>query len=128
MPKNKQKKGGNSERGKQRKGARLMFVFTLTSLVGCNASLPEPESLAARLYQQRCSGCHRLYAPSLLTSDMWRFMLGRMEMEMQRRGMPLPTPEERATLLEYLQKHASNASQQPAFSDQQSVKKVVSIQ
>jgi hypothetical protein len=37
---------------------------------------------------------------------MWRFMLGRMEMEMQRRGMPLPTPDERATILEYLQKHA----------------------
>lgn len=88
-----------------------MFVLALSTLATCNASLPEPESPAARLYQQRCSGCHRLYAPSLLTSEMWRFMLGRMEMEMQRRGVPLPTPDERATLLEYLRKHASNAPQ-----------------
>jgi hypothetical protein len=41
---------------------------------------------------------------------MWRFMLGRMDIEMQRRGAPLLTPDERATILEYLQKHASNAS------------------
>lgn len=37
-------------------------------------------------------------------------MFRRMEIEMQRRGVPLPTPEERALLLDYLQKHSSNAS------------------
>lgn len=86
----------------------LMFMLALTSLVGCNVSLPEPESPAAQLYQQRCSMCHRLYAPSLLTADMWQFMLARMEIEMQRRRVPLPTPEERTAILDYLQKHANN--------------------
>jgi hypothetical protein len=51
-----------------------------------------------------------VYAPGALTAEMWRFMLGRMEVEMQRRSVPLPTPTERATLLEYLQKYASNAA------------------
>jgi Dihaem cytochrome c len=85
-------------------------LLTLSCASGCNASLPEPESPAAQLYQKRCSVCHRLYAPNLLTSEMWQFMMGRMEMEMQRRSVLLPPPAERATILEYLQKHASNAA------------------
>ena len=88
----------------------LFVLLTLSCISGCNASLPEPESPAAQLYQKRCSICHRLYAPRLLTSEMWQFMMGRMEMEMQRRSVPLPPPAERATILEYLQKHASNAA------------------
>lgn len=106
-----QMQGRNGETAKRRNGARGLLLLAVVSIAGCNASLPEPESPAARLYQQRCSVCHRLYAPSLLTSEMWRFMLGRMEMEMQRRGVPLPTPAEQASILEYLQKHASNVPQ-----------------
>lgn len=86
-----------------------MLFFALFGLMGCNASLPDPESPAAQLYQKRCSTCHRLYAPSILTTDMWQYMLERMEIEMQRRGVPQPTPAERALLLDYLQKHSSNA-------------------
>jgi hypothetical protein len=97
----------NGKTGNQRKGKTFFLLpLVFVSVLGCDASLPESESPAARLYQQRCSTCHRLYAPSILTSEMWRFMLGRMELEMQRRGVPPPTPDERATLLEYLQKHA----------------------
>jgi len=83
-----------------------LLLFALFGTMGCNASLPEPESPAAQLYQKRCSVCHRLYAPSLLTAEMWRVMLGRMEIEMRRRGVPLPTPAEQITILDYLQKHA----------------------
>jgi hypothetical protein len=94
------------EKGERRKGKESLLLLALVGVVGCDASLPEPESPAAQLYQKRCSGCHRLYAPSILTSDMWQFMLNRMDNEMQRRGLSPPTPEERATLLEYLRKHA----------------------
>ena len=96
--------------GKVKGKSRALFFAALLSLLGCNASLPEPESPAAQLYQKRCSVCHRLYAPSLLTAEMWRVMLGRMEIEMQRRGVPLPTPAEQAAILDYLRKHASNSS------------------
>jgi hypothetical protein len=88
----------------------VLFLALFTGGLGCNASLPEPESPAAHLYQQRCSGCHRLYAPNLLTAEMWKFMVARMELEFQRRGVsPLPG-EERQTILDYLQRHSNGAS------------------
>ena len=99
------------EKARRRRGKKLALLFlALFNVMGCNASLPEPESPAAQLYQKRCSVCHRLYAPSLLTAEMWSFMLGRMEIEMQRRGVPLPTPTERAALLDYLQKHSGGGA------------------
>ncbi|NOT57231.1 MAG: hypothetical protein HOP18_21725 [Deltaproteobacteria bacterium] len=82
----------------------LGLVIVGTS--GCNASLPEPESPAARLYQQRCSQCHRLYGPTLLTPEMWAVMVTRMEQEMSRRGVAPLKVEEKQTILEYLRKHA----------------------
>jgi len=77
---------------------------------GCNASLPEPESSAAQLYKQRCSACHRVYAPSLLTAEMWNVMVARMEQEMRRSGGPPLSTDDRRQILDYLQKHSSNAS------------------
>ena len=89
----------------------IRFVLLLLLLLaGCNASLPEPESSAAQLYQRRCSGCHRLYAPSVLTADMWKFMVARMEQEFQHRGLPPLPADERQSILDYLQKHSGNAS------------------
>lgn len=75
-------------------------------LSGCDAGLPEPESPAAQLYQARCRSCHRLYAPGLLTAEMWKYQLDRMQGEMARRGAPPLSPDERNTLQTYLEKHA----------------------
>ena len=47
-----------------------LFLIASVYAAGCNASLPEPESERAQLYTQRCSGCHRLYHPGLLTTEM----------------------------------------------------------
>ncbi|MGH7966334.1 MAG: hypothetical protein ACRERD_31665 [Candidatus Binatia bacterium] len=82
----------------------------LIGMCGCNASLPEPESPAAQAYQQRCSGCHRLYAPQVLTAEMWTAMVARMEQEFRRRGLPPLAAEERQTILDYLQKHGHKPS------------------
>lgn len=87
----------------------LLFLVTGGSS-GCNASLPEPESPAAQLYRQRCAQCHRLYGPSLLTAEMWTFMVSRMEQEMLRRGVPPLKVEEKQTILEYLQKYSNKPS------------------
>lgn len=75
--------------------------------IGCDARLPDPESPGAVLYKQRCNGCHRLYAPSLLKPAMWKVMLDRMQGELVRRGLPPLTPEERKIMMAYLEKHAS---------------------
>jgi mono/diheme cytochrome c family protein len=84
-----------------------LSVLAALLLSGCNASLPEPESPAAQLYQQRCSACHRLYAPQLLTAEMWGYMIPRMEQEMLRHRVQPLNEEEKRTILEYLQKHAN---------------------
>ena len=92
---------------------RVYFVLSLVlalGALGCNASLPEPESSAAQLYQKRCSRCHRVYAPSILTAEMWKVMVARMEQELQRSRQPPLSADERQTILDYLQKHSSNAS------------------
>jgi mono/diheme cytochrome c family protein len=84
----------------------IVFLVLVLSTGGCQTSLPEPESQSAQLYQQRCAGCHRLYAPGVLRAEMWDVMLTRMEVEFARRGMPPLQPEEKKTILDYLQKHS----------------------
>jgi hypothetical protein len=84
----------------------LPALCTAVAVAGCNASLPEPESPAARLYAARCNDCHRLYAPQVLTYPMWEMMVDRMQGEMARRGVPPLDAEERAVLMPYLKKFA----------------------
>ena len=86
----------------------LVALGTLALLAaGCDASLPEAESPGARLYADRCSGCHRLYAPGSLTTAMWEVTVQRMQGELVRRGVPPLTREEQATLLAYLANHST---------------------
>lgn len=87
----------------------LLAVLSLLASVGCNASLPEPESPGARLYAERCDGCHRLYAPGLMTEEMWRITLKRMQGELARRGLPPLRSEEETVLFDYLRKHSYRA-------------------
>ena len=99
------------------------FFLLLISfcIAGCNASLPEPESESAKLYQQRCSGCHRLYHPGLLTPEMWQFMMVRMQKEFQRIGRPPLSELEKTEILGYLTKHSQKPSAQPANDSQVSI-------
>ena len=69
---------------------------------GCDAALPDPESPGARLYAARCTGCHRLYAPGLLTGEMWKITVARMQGELARRGLPPLSADEQALLVDYL--------------------------
>ena len=84
----------------------MVLVLLCASITACEISLPEPDSEGARLYAQRCSGCHRLYQPGLLTSEMWQFMLVRMDKEFLRLGRPPLSVAERRTILDYLSAHA----------------------
>lgn len=89
--------------------ATVLVCVLLLSSLGCSPDLPEPESEAAQLYVRRCSGCHRLHHPQLLTPKMWDFMLTRMDEEFQRLGRPLLQGQERKTVREYLHKHSGKS-------------------
>jgi len=41
---------------------------------------------------------------------MWQLIVARMEQEFQRRGLPPLQPEERQTILDYLQKYSNKPS------------------
>ena len=85
---------------------RVILGLLCASLTACETSLPEPDSEGARLYRQRCSGCHRLYQPGLLTPEMWQFMLARMDTEFVRLGRPPLSETERRIIFDYLNAHA----------------------
>jgi Dihaem cytochrome c len=93
-----------------RKGPFILVFALAWGTFGCNASLPDPGSPAAQLYRQRCSSCHRLYAPSILTAEMWKVIVARMEQQMRQAGSPPLSADESRMILDYLQKHSSNAS------------------
>ena len=89
------------------RGLRSLILGLLCAgVTACETSLPEPDSVGAQLYRQRCSGCHRLYQPGLLTPEMWQFMLARMDTELVRLGRPPLSATERRTILDYLNTHA----------------------
>jgi len=55
--------------------------------------LPAADSPAAKLYAQRCSGCHALAHPGRLDWEQWRHMLHVMKQRMSERAMELPADE-----------------------------------
>ena len=89
----------------------LVIGLLCTSLTACETALPEPDSAGARLYRQRCSGCHRLYHPGLLTPEMWQFMLARMDTEFVRLGRPPLSETERRIIFDYLNAHAQRPAE-----------------
>jgi len=85
--------------------AFLPIAFVL-GLAACNPKLPEPDSPGAVLYAQRCSGCHRLYAPASMKFELWKFQVERMQGEMARRGVEPLNDRDLPIVLDYLKRHA----------------------
>ena len=83
--------------------------LSLLLLAGCAGitPLPDKESLAARIYAEKCGLCHSVPHPRRHTFEEWRHMVALMEQRMQERGIdpPLSTDEEDA-ILSYLKQHA----------------------
>jgi len=93
--------------------AAPLLAALLLLAPGCTQPLPEPESAAARLYAERCQGCHGLFAPHSMTAAMWQFQVGRMQGEMVRRGVAPLNPDEMKTILDYLARHSAGHERQP---------------
>lgn len=97
----------------RRVGLALALVWSIGT--GCSPSVPEADTPAARLYVNRCGGCHQLHAPGSLTAAMWDMQVERMQGELVRRGIPPLSKDERQTLLTYLHRHSAGA--QPSSED-----------
>src|SRR3990172_2346358 len=94
-------------RQSRRKMALVVSLAFPTVLAACNAPLPEADSPGAQLYAARCSsGCHRLFAPRSLTSEMWKVQVDRMQDDIARQGLPPLTLQERELVLDYLKRHS----------------------
>jgi hypothetical protein len=90
--------------------ARAVVAGAAALALGCDGVLPDPDSTGARLYAERCSGCHRLYQPRTMTPHMWRIQVERKQREFARRGArPLSDLEVRV-LLAYLGTYAYGSS------------------
>ena len=85
----------------------LLLLSCLASCVAaCAKPLPEADSAGAKAYLARCSGCHALFRPALMTAEMWKTQVRLMEEgEFARRGLKL-TDQERELIIEYLSAHA----------------------
>ncbi len=84
----------------------LLCSFFVLCLTKCGEPLPDAESAGARLYQGRCSGCHRLYHPRMLTTEMWKIIIARMEIEFKRQGLRPLSRKEIELILDYLDEHS----------------------
>jgi len=84
-------------------------IGVLALAAGCGPALPDEQSAGARVLRERCVGCHRLYAPGSMTSDMWTMQMQRMRAEFARRGLAWLTTSEEEALLDYLRAHAGTS-------------------
>lgn len=84
----------------------LIAACAAAFLSGCTADIPEPTSAGAKLYAQRCAGCHALHMPGSMPIAMWKVQIKRMQGEMARRGVPPLSRDEERLLVDYLERHA----------------------
>jgi hypothetical protein len=91
------------------RAAAALLGAALVLAAACRSSLPDPEAPGARVLATRCGGCHRVYAPGLMTADMWRYQVGRMRALFAERGIPWLDPGDERALLDYLTAHAGTS-------------------
>ena len=84
------------------------FLIALLALLAtaCSPQLPDADSTGAHLYVERCGVCHRVYAPGVLTAEMWKVQVVRMQEMMERRGVRPLDAGEQETILSYLTTHS----------------------
>ena len=84
-----------------------LAAAALFAMNGCSrAPLPDGNSAAARLYGERCGGCHRLYDPRSLTAAMWRIQVAAMMPKIAEAGQEPLSASDQAVILSYLERNA----------------------
>ncbi len=97
---------------RSRVASRFVTVVALCALLagafGCRRGqeLPQKNSYAAELYVERCGTCHKAYDPHSMTAAMWDIQVSMMEPVMARAGVRPLSPDEKQTILDYLERNA----------------------
>ena len=68
--------------------------------------IPEPESLGARLYKERCTQCHGLPGVTRHTPKQWDFLLLMMDGFMKQKNIKFPN-QEKELIRDYLHRNAN---------------------
>ena len=95
-------------------GRLVVAIVLAVFIASCAKPLPDADSAGAKAYRARCSGCHVLFHPALLTAEMWKTQVKLMEEgEFRRRGLKL-SPQERELIVQYLTTYAGGTLAQRA--------------
>lgn len=89
-----------------RAGRLAVLLAAALMASSCRSPLPEEDSPEAKLYASRCGTCHAPHQPRALTAAMWKVQVDRMDQKFRDTRQPPPTAEEKATILDYLTRHA----------------------
>ena len=95
-----------------------LLVVALAVLAGCSPKTsstvatvglgyPEPESVGAMVFKQRCSDCHVPPLPASRKAHDWPQIVGRMQKHRIMNNFAPITNDEMRQILDYLQKHAA---------------------
>ncbi len=85
-----------------------LVMISLVSATACQRRpLPERDTYAGQLYASRCGGqCHVPFDPRSMTPAMWRVQISAMDDKMRAAGIAPLTPEQRATIMDYLTRNS----------------------
>jgi len=92
----------------------LLFLVLLILLTSCNREpgeklvYPEPDSTQAQLYLLKCGECHAAPLPTAHIAITWVRVIERMQYRMISKKIAPLNDDEKASILEYLQKYAKN--------------------
>lgn len=95
-----------------------LLAMVLAALAGCSpktsgpvaavgAGYPDPESVGAIVFRQRCSDCHVPPPPASRKAHDWPQIVGRMQKHRIMNNFAPITNDEMRQILDYLQKHAA---------------------
>lgn len=82
------------------------FLFFFTGCASSSYKIPDAESAGAKLFIERCSGCHATPHPKRHSADEWPHYVVLMEKRMVQRDKPPLSDSERKLIMEYLVQHA----------------------
>ena len=97
---------------------RALLVIALAVLAGCShktsspvaavgAGYPDPESVGAMAFKQRCADCHVPPPPASRKAHDWPQIVGRMQNHRIMNNFVPITNDEMRQILDYLQKYSA---------------------